>query len=506
MSAYDYVIVGSGSAGSTLANRLSEIPEATIFIIEVGDDKVPENVDIPYRWGELNNSDIDWAYQTTPQAALGNRKLYQAAGKLIGGSTNLYHMIHIRGAALDYDNWAHNGCLGWSWNDVLPYFQKLEHQEDNTNPSAGKSGPINVINPPDYTPNPISQAFIDGCLELGYGHTQDFNAHLEGAGWHHLDIKDGKRHGARSAYLEPALKRANVTLSPRSQATRLLFENKRCVGVEYLQDGEIKQVRANQEVILSAGGMQSPKLLMLSGIGQAEQLKKFDIPVVVDLPGVGENFHDHALLIAPVSSYSPNKTVPDPLLNISECALFYKTDPGWPLPDIEIGMVHAFWGDPGRLTMLPGLVRPLSKGWLRLASNNPLDNPLNNPNYLAERSDFERMIHGFKVAREIAHSQAFSQWIDGEDDPGPDVKTDEEIGEFIRQNLWSYFHYAGGCKMGIDSMAVVDPHLRVYGVEGLRVVDCSIIPDVPSGNCQTCIVMIGEKAADLIKEDTVGAA
>jgi choline dehydrogenase len=255
-----------------LAYRLSEIPEATVLVLEAGEAQMSETVDIPYRWTEHFFTDIDWAYMSVPQPALGNRPIYSAAGKGVGGSTNLYHMIHIRGHALDYDNWAYHGCTGWKWEDVLPYFKKLENQEDNTNPTAGKGGPINVINPKNHHPNPLSQTFIDACLELGYPYTEDFNANLTGVGWHHLDMKDGKRYGARSAYLEPALTRSNVTLSPRSFATRLLFEGKRCVGVEYVQDNERKEVRANHEVILCASGLQSPKLLMLSGIGRAEHL------------------------------------------------------------------------------------------------------------------------------------------------------------------------------------------------------------------------------------------
>jgi choline dehydrogenase len=503
-----------------LAYRLSEIPEATVLVLEAGEAQMSETVDIPYRWTEHLFTDIDWAYMSVPQPALGNRPIYSAAGKGVGGSTNLYQMIHIRGHALDYDNWAYHGCTSWKWEDVLPYFKKLENQEDNTNPTAGKGGPINVINPKNHHPNPLSQTFIDACLELGYPYTEDFNANLTGVGWHHLDMKDGKRYGARSAYLEPALTRSNVTLSPRSFATRLLFEGKRCVGVEYVQDNERKEVRANHEVILCASGVQSPKLLMLSGIGRAEHLRPFNIPVIVDLPGVGENFHDHALMVAPV--YICSRETPEPHLNVSECCLFCNTE-DWLVPDLQIGFLHRApfqaphrplfaWvsgqpapkPDPKLITALPGLVRPLSRGRLRLASSNPLDNPLIDPNYMVEETDFKRMVRAFEIVREIFHTKAFAEWGVTEVAPGPDVKSDGQVQEFMRQNIGAYYHYAGACKMGVDKMAVADPHLRVYGVEGLRVADASVIPEVPTGNSQTTVLMIAERAADFIKQETLG--
>ena len=520
---FDFIIVGSGAAGSTIAYRLSEITDAKILILEAGGTHIMEQVDIPYRWNELLLTEIDWAYMSVPQTSLDNRQIYCASGKLIGGTSNIYHMIHTRGRPEDYDNWAYQGCAGWSFKEVLPYLQKLENQEDNTNPTAGKGGPINVIDGA-IAGNPVSQTFIDACVELGYPQVKDFNASEFGAGWHHLDIKDGKRCGVRTAYLEPALTRSNVTLSADSQATKLLFENKRCVGVAYQQNGEIKTARANQEVILAAGAIQSPKLLMLSGIGNPEHLQQFDIPVVVDLPGVGENFHDHPLMIGPMGMMSEPGA--DPKENMTESALFWGSQPNLTVPDLEICLVHrAPFGegffenviervqtnqpipsvaqlvDPRIILSLPGLVRPLSRGWIRLASGDPMANPLINPNYGAEKVDIDRIVTMVKIAREIYQTKAFAALGLTEINPGPDVKTDRELRTWVVNNLGSYYHFVGSCKMGIDNLAVVDPSLKVYGVEGLRVADGSIIPTIPSANPHTSIVMIGEKVADLIKQD-----
>ncbi|AVQ71172.1 oxygen-dependent choline dehydrogenase [Microcystis aeruginosa NIES-1211] len=519
---FDFIIVGSGTAGSTIAYRLSEIADATVLILEAGGTKIIEAVDIPYRWNELLLTEIDWAYMSVPQPGLNNRQVYCASGKLIGGSSNIYHMIHTRGRPQDYDNWAYNGCAGWSFKDVLPYLQKLENQQDNTNPTAGKQGPINVINA-QVEGNPVSQTFIDACVEMGYPLVEDFNVQEFGAGWHHIDIKDGKRCGARNAYLEPALIRSNVTLSANSQTTRLLIENNRCVGVEYWQDGILKTARANQEVIVCAGAIQSPKLLMLSGIGQPEHLAQFNIPVVVDLPGVGENFHDHPLMIGPMGMMAEPGS--DPQENMTEAALFWGSQPDLIVPDLEICIVHrAPFGegffqnviervqtnqpvpsvaqlvDPRIILALPGLVSPLSRGWIRLASSDPLVNPLVNPNYGAERADIDRIVTMVKIARDIYQTQAFAKLGLTEINPGRDVRTDEELRTWIINNLGSYYHFVGSCKMGIDNMSVVDPCLKVYGVEGLRVADGSIIPTVPSANPHTSIIMIGEKAADLIKQ------
>lgn len=505
MSEFDFIVVGAGSAGSVLANRLSENPAVKVLVLEAGEAKITANVENPSAWPTLLGSAIDWDYTSVPQPGLNGRITHEPRGKLIGGSSNLYLMMHIRGHTADYDGWAYGGCPGWSYQDVLPYFQKLENQEDDSSPWAGKGGLLNVINAKLHNPNPTSEAFINACLELGYPYTPDFNgSNMEGVGWHHVNIKEGKRHSMADAYLNPALTRPNVTLSPNSQATRLLFTGKRCHGVEYIQNSEIKSAYVNHEVIVCAGALESAHLLLLSGIGNPHHLQEFNIPAIADVPGVGENFHNHVLTGV---IYETSQPLPPPHLNLSESALFCKSQPGWIGPDLQLGFVHVPFdiivgrNYPNAISILPGVVRPMSRGWIRLASDNPLDKPLVNPNYLSVKADVERLIQAVKLARDIFATKAFSSWVTQELMPGKQVQSQEQLQEFVQQTGDSYHHQAGSCKMGLDDMAVVDPQLRVYGVEGLRVADASVMPVVPSGNCHTGIVMIAEKVSDLIKDE-----
>jgi len=522
MDEFDYVIVGAGTAGSVLAHRLTEDPDVRVLVLEAGGNVVPPNVDVAPLWFTLLGSSIDWGYQTVPQPALGGRQVYEPRGKLPGGSSNLYIMMHVRGHPSDFDNWAYQGAAGWSYQDLLPYFARLEAQEDQTDPRIGTSGPQTVTHAGGPDANPLSRLFIDACKELGYPEVPDFNGpEMIGAGWHHLDVKNGERRGVLKSFLEPVLSRPNLSLRTSACATRLMFEGSRCVGVEYRQDAAPEQtgvgrvlspvslaepgdqmVRAAREVIVCLGAIESPKLLLLSGIGAAQQLRQHSVPVVVDLPGVGENFHNHVLTGLIAETVDP---VPQGKQNLSESALFTTSQPGLIAPDLQLAFVHVPFdiivgqSHPNAVSILPGVVRPNSRGTIRLASADPFAKPLIDPNYLGDRSDLDRMIQAFKLSREIFAAAAFKDELKGELLPGPDVMTDAEIEAFIRQRADCYHHQAGSCRMGIDNLAVVDPELRVRGVEHLRVVDASVMPAVPSGNCHTAIATIAERAADLIK-------
>lgn len=512
MSTYDFVVVGAGSAGSVVGRRLAEASGAKVLVLEAGGTEIPAFSTNPSTWFMTLGSPIDWGYSSTPQPGLNGRRTYEPRGKVIGGTGQLYIMMHIRGHQEDYNNWAYNGCPGWSYQEVLPFFQKMENQEDTTSPWAGHGGPVSVMNAGRHDYHPLTPNFIEACLELGYNWTEDFNGpQMEGVSWHHINVKkeaDGSytRSSPAVTYLGPALGWPNVSFEPGAQATRLLVDGRRerVIGVEYVQDGQTKRAFADLEVIVTSGALESPHLLLNSGIGPAAQLQQFGKPVIVDLPGVGENFHNHVLtgLIAETKDpVQPGK------LNTSEAALFTRSNPGYTVPDLQFNFVHLPFDiivgqqNPNSVSLIPGLQRPLSRGWVRLASDDPLARPLINPNYLAVDHDVERMKQLVEIGREIFATKSFREVLTGKELlPGPDYTSDDDVTRFVRERADSYHHQVGSCKMGQDEMAVVDPQLRVRGIDGVRVADASVMPSIVTGNIHAGILMIAEKCADMVRK------
>ena len=518
---YDFVIVGGGSAGCVLARRLSEDPAAKVLLLEAGGEATQKEFAIPAAFSKLFRSAHDWAFFTEEQRQLGNRKLYWPRGKVLGGSSSINAMIYIRGNKRDFDDWQNQGNAGWNFKDVLPYFKKSENQTQITSEYHGKGGPLYVSNL--RTVNPLSRAFVEAARELGFPFNEDFNgAKQEGFGFYQVTQKRGKRCSVFNAFLEPARARKNLTIHTGAQATRLLFEGRRATGVEYLRNGKREKALAEREVLLCCGSVQSPQLLMLSGIGPADHLRTLDIPVVNDLPGVGENLQDHLFLAV---AYNCKKPITldkvetagnlfrylafrnGPLTsNIAESGGFLKITPGATVPDLQFhfGPVyyinHGFERPEGHgFSIGPTLLRPKSRGRIRLRSADPLAPPAIQPNYLSEESEARVLVEGIKLARKLARTKAFAEYCGEEYCPGAAVQSDDAVAEYIRRSAETVYHPAGTCKMGSDAMAVVDERLRVQGVERLRVVDASIMPTLVGGNTNASTIMIAEKAADFIR-------
>lgn len=518
---YDYIIVGAGSAGCVLANRLSEDPSIKVLLLEAGGPDSRREIHIPVAFSKLFQTPCDWAYYTDAEPQLENRKLYWPRGKVLGGSSSLNAMIYIRGHRRDYDRWAELGNPGWSYDEVLPYFKKSQNQERGPSEYHGTGGPLNVCDL--RCANPLSQAFVEAAVEAGFARNSDFNAaSQEGFGLYQVTQQNGRRHSAADAFLHPAMGRPNLKVLTAVHASGILFDGKRAIGVSFHQGEGSRQERAEREVIVCAGAVGSPQLLMLSGIGPAGHIRQFSIPMVCDLPGVGKNLQDHPsvgliyLSLAPVSLLNTEKLSSSlrylcfkdgPLTsNVGEAGGFVKVSSASPTPDIQFHFGPGYFKNHGLETIAehafsfgPTVVRPYSVGSITLRSSNPLDSPRICANYFSDARDLDAMVKGIEMARAVSRSPALAKYRGRELFPGDDVQTDSGFREYARKMVETLYHPVGTCKMGNDAEAVVDSELRVHGVERLRVVDASIMPIVPGGNTNAPTIMVAEKAADLIK-------
>ncbi|MBD2068020.1 GMC family oxidoreductase N-terminal domain-containing protein [Leptolyngbya sp. FACHB-671] len=503
MTQYDYIVIGAGSAGCVLANRLTQDSKTTVLLLEAGNPDTKPEIHIPSECLSLLGSEVDWAYFSEPEPYLNNRKIFCPRGKVLGGSSSINFMIYMRGNSHDYDHWQSLGNLGWSYQEVLPYFKKSEHQQRGASEFHGVDGELSVTD--TISPAVVSQRFVDAAIALGYDHNPDINGiQQEGVGLYQLTIKDGKRHSAAAAFLLPILGRPNLAVTTGALVTRLLFEGNRTVGVEYLHEGTLHQVRVNHEVILSAGAFDSPKLLMLSGIGNAEHLQAMEIAVVSDLPGVGQNLQDHP--VVHVVYQATQDLHPASTSSIAEANLFLHTEENQEIaPDLQFlfGPVvlappaYAYAG--AGFTSLICSTHPQNIGSVSLRSPDPQTAPMIRLNYLQGEADVQKLVTGIKLLRNLFHTNAFDEFRGEEIAPGTDKQSDAALEAYVREVCDTVYHPVGTCKMGTDSMAVVDPELRVHGIEGLRVVDASIMPTITTGNTNAPTIMIAEKAADLIK-------
>jgi choline dehydrogenase len=520
---YDYIIVGAGSAGCVLANRLSENSSTRVLLLEAGPPDKAREIHIPAAYAKLFKTDLDWNYMTVPQEHLNNRRIYYPRGKTLGGTSSINAQIYMRGHRSDYDHWASLGNSGWSYDEVLPFFKKSENNERGPSVYHGSGGPLNVADLRD--PNPLTQAFVRAGMEIGIPHNNDFNgAEQEGIGYCQVTQKNGKRCSTAVGYLRPALRRSNLTVFTGTHVTHILMQGRRVVGVAYIKDGQKETAQAAREVLLSGGAINSPQLLMLSGIGPAEHLKSRGINVVHDLPGVGENLQDHIgfpLLFRskkPVSLLAA-KSITNLLRyilfkrgmftsNLIEACAFIRTKSGIVAPDLQLHFLAVISSNYGLneptehgFTFVPTLLQSKSVGNILLCSSNPLDPPLIQPNYLSDQpeEDLHILIESIKLARRIVNAKAFEKYADGEIEPGVHVQSKADIEAYAREKVQTIYHHVGTCKMGVDAMAVVDPQLRVRGIESLRVVDASVMPVIVHGNTNAPTIMIAEKAAYLIK-------
>ena len=533
---FDFVIVGGGSAGSTMAARLSEDPHVTVCLLEAGG----KGTSILFRapvgalallpgYGKLFN----WAFKTLPQPGLNGRRGYQPRGRVLGGSSAINAMLYVRGHKSDYEDWAALGCDRWGWEDCLPYFIKSENNESKSDNFHGNNGPLHVSN--QQSPRPITHAFVDAATANQYRAQTDFNdGDNEGVGMYqvtqfHSSEKNGERCSAATAYLQPVMNRPNLTIITKARATKILFEGKRAVGVAYQQHKTSKTLRANKEIILATGALQSPQLLQLSGIGCPNDITPHGIAMIHELPGVGHNLQDHldftlGYKTSDTNNFGIGLTGTMRLMTamlkwwrtgtgmiaspFAEGAAFLKTDPSRDRPDIQLHFVIAVVDDHARRLHLGYgyschvcVLRPYSRGTVTLKNADPMSDPAIDPQFLSDRRDLETMIKGAKMTRQILHTEPMASYAKRELFGVKDNMIDAEWERHIRARADTIYHPVGTCKMGIDNLAVVDPQLRVHGLTGLRVVDASVMPTLIGGNTNASTIMIAEKCADMIKMD-----
>ncbi len=522
---FDYIIVGGGSAGCALAARLSDDPNVNVLMLEAGKDKNDLRVDLPVLMSALyESSAFNWNFWSQPEQHVNKQPIYCPRGKGVGGSSLINAMLYVRGPAYDYDSWQQDG---WRYSDVLPYFKRAEDNKNGEDDYHGVGGPLSVEDP--IFTHSHAERMVYAAMQAGYAYNPDFNGETqEGVGLYQVTMRDGIRCSAKSAYIEPNRSRANLRIIDEAHVNRIIFEGKKAVGVEYRRKGLVHELRVNREVILSAGALQSPQLLMLSGVGDKARLESLGIDVVHHLPGVGQNLQEHADVVVAVESKKHDTlalsareivskgfgllkhfvgkkgTANSPIV---ESGGFIKLDPASPEAEIQIHTSPILFDDHGMnkqiargygYSMHVTLMRPDSRGQVTLNSADPEDAPKIELNMLAEQSDVDTMIKGVRVVRDILKQDAYRLHHKKEVIPGEEVQSDDQLEQFVREKTRHVYHPVGTCKMGNDEMAVVDAELKVHGLDGLRVVDVSIMPTIIGGNTNAPAMMIGERAADLI--------
>ena len=526
---YDYIVAGAGSAGCVLANRLSANGAAKVLLLEAGGRDSNPFIHMPAGFGRLQIPSVNWCFTTVPQRHLNDREIWYPQGKTLGGSSSINAMIYIRGQRADYDAWSAQGCEGWSYDEVLPYFMRSEDNERLVNEYHGTGGLLGVSD--QISPNILSKAFIRAAQQAGHPYNPDFNgANQAGTGAYQVTCRNGRRSSTARAFLAPARERKNLNVDIKARILRILFEKDRAVGVEYSIDGaqaQTARLNPDGELIVSSGAIGSPRLLLLSGIGPASDLKKLGIPVVHDLPGVGQNMQDHldSYVVSELSrpiSYDKADAFPRNIPNVLQYLLF-RSGPVTSVvaesgcfaaskkngrPDIQMHILPAYVVNSGRtpvkgfgITINTCVLRPESRGSVTLKTSSPSDMPLIDPNFHAVEADRKLSVAGVRLAREILSQPALAKHIVKERYPSSEAQSDEEILAYIRQYASVDYHPVGTCKMGTDKMAVVDPELRIRGLQGIRVVDSSVMPNLISGNTNAPSIMIGEKGASIILKE-----